>query len=68
MTAKRRYQVFNHTDGIWASPLPMSRNEAEAFVREFPRRYGRQGYYLTASRERIRPEDVELELVRIDED
>jgi len=68
MTAKRRYQVFNHTDGIWASPTPMTREEAEAFVREFPKRYERQGFYLTASRERIRPEDVELELVRIDED
>lgn len=68
MAAERRYQVFNCTDGIWASPLPMTWAEAEVFVKDFPARYGRQGYYLTASRERIRPEDVELEVVRIDEE
>ncbi len=67
MTARRRYQVFNHTDGIWASPFTMTRKEAEAFVRDFPERYERQGYYRTASGRRIRPEDVELELVRMHE-
>ena len=67
MTAERRYQVFNHTDGVWASPFPMTLEEAEAFVQEFPRRFLRQGYYLTAAGQRIRPEDVELEIVGIDE-
>ncbi|MDM8001083.1 MAG: hypothetical protein QUS33_14135 [Dehalococcoidia bacterium] len=67
MTARRRYQVFNRTDGIWAAPFTMSRKEAEAFVRGFPERYGQQGYYRTASGRRIRPADVELELVRIDD-
>lgn len=66
MTAKRRYHVFNHTDGVWAWPFPMNREEAEEFVNEFPERYERQGYYLTASGERIRPEDVELEVVECD--
>ena len=64
MTAGRRYQVFNRTDGIWAAPFAMTSEEAEAFVRDFPERYERQGYYRTASGRRIRPEDVELELVR----
>lgn len=55
MTAKRRYQVFNCTDGIWASPFPMTLEEAEEFVKDFPERYERQGYYLTASRQRSFP-------------
>jgi hypothetical protein len=42
-------------------------DEAEAFVRDFPERYERQGYYRTASAKRIRPDEVELELVRIEE-
>ena len=67
MAAKRRYQVFNLTDGIWAAPFAMSREDAEMFVRDFPERYERQGYYRTASGKRIRPDEVELELVRIDE-
>jgi hypothetical protein len=68
MAAKRRYSVFNHTDGVWAWPFPMSREEAEGFVEDFPMRYERQGYYRTASGKRIQPGDVELELVRIDEE
>lgn len=67
MTTRRRYQVFNHTDGIWAWPFAMTRDEAEAFVRGFPERYERQGYYRTASGKRIWPDEVELELVKIDE-
>jgi len=66
-TDKKRFLVFNHTDGIWASPFPMTRDESEAFVKDFPKRYEQQGYYLTASGKRIRPEDVDLEVVRCDE-
>ena len=68
MAARRRYQVFNRTDEIWAAPSAMTRKEAEAFARDFPERYERQGYYRTARGKRIRPEDVELELVRIDDE
>lgn len=66
MTAERRYQVFNHTDGVWASPFPMTLEEAEEYVKGFPGRYERQGYYRTASGGRIRAEDVELEVVECD--
>ena len=66
MTARRRYQVFNCTDGVWAAPFAMTREEAEAFVRDFPKRHEWQGYYRTARGKRIRPEEVKLELVRID--
>lgn len=68
MAAKRRYGVFNHTDGIWASSDPMTLDEAEDFSRDFPLRYAKQGYYLTSSWKRIPPEDVELEIVPIDEE
>jgi len=57
-----KFQVFNHTDGVWASAMAMSKSEAEQFVQEFPGRFRRQGYYLTAARERIPPRDVELEV------
>jgi len=58
----KRFRVFNRTDGIPASPNIMTLQEAEAFVSEFPERYKRQGYYLTASGRRIPPEAVELEI------
>ena len=36
--------------------------EAKAFIRDFPKRYEKQGYYLTASGERIPAEAVQLEV------
>jgi hypothetical protein len=62
----KRFSVFNRTDGIPASPNPMTLQEAEAFVREFPKRYERQGYCLTATGERIPPESVNLVLLDLD--
>ena len=62
MKTEKRYRVFNRTDGILASPNPMTLQEAEAFIRDFPKRYKQQGYYLTASGERIPAEAVELEV------
>lgn len=63
----KTFLVFNATDGIYASPDEMTKAEAEKFVREFPRRFDRQGYYLTSSRVRIDPADVKLEIVPLDE-
>ncbi len=62
-----RYIVFNNTDGIPAScdchgDGSMTKEEAEKFVKEFPLRYERQGYYRTNTWEKIRPEDVKLEI------
>ena len=62
----RRYLVWNCTDGVFAHPEPMTLAQAQVFIREFPARYRRQGYYLTADGLRIRPEHVQLEVV--DED
>ena len=62
MEYEKRYRVFNRTDGIPAYPSPMTLQEAEAFIRDFPKRYERQGYYLTACGDRIPAEAVELEV------
>ena len=58
-----RFRIFNRTDGILADPRLMTHEEAEAFIKDFPKRYRQQDYYLTASRERIPAEAVELEIV-----
>ena len=63
MKTEKRYRVFNRTDGILADPRQMTLDEAKTFIRSFPRRFARQGYYLTATRERIQPEEVELEIL-----
>lgn len=65
-TGKRRYLVFNVTDGVVAHPDLLTRGEAQTFVRRFPSRFARQGYYLTASRERISAEAVELAILDTD--
>jgi len=62
----KRFRVFNRTDGIPASPDSMTLQEAEAFVREFPKRYKQQGYFLTATGERIPPESVKLVLLDLE--
>ena len=66
-TNEKRFQVYNWTDGVPAHPDPMTLAEAMAFARHFPGRFAQQGYYLTASGERIRPDDVELEIVDVGE-
>jgi hypothetical protein len=58
--------VYNSTDGVlaWPGPLPIS--PAKEFIREFPNKYKQQGYYRTATGERIRPEDVQLVLLDLE--
>jgi len=58
----KQYLVFNWADGVFASPNTMTLQEAEVFAREFPKRYVRQGYCLTASGERISPGAIGLEI------
>jgi len=60
---KRTFTVFNATDGFYASPDIMTKEEAETFVKQFPERYRAQGYYRTGRWEKIRPEDVALKIV-----
>ena len=62
----KRYVIWNCTDGVFAHPEPMTLAVAQEFIRQFPERYRRQGYYLTADGLRIRPQNVRLEIV--DED
>ena len=58
-----QYLVFNKTDGIYASSEPFkTREDAEKFIKEFPKRYERQGYYRNSRMEKMRAEDVELEI------
>lgn len=64
----KRFLVYNLTDGVPAFPGLMTLDEARRFVRDFPRRFDGQGYYLTGSRQRIRPEEVELEIVDTSDD
>ena len=65
----KEYIVFNRTDGITASPVAYTtREEAEQFIKDFPKRFAHQGYYLTSRMERISPEQVILEIVEVDAD
>lgn len=57
---EEQFLVYNDTDGVFASPSSMSLEEAYWFVKDFPKKYQGQGYYLTADGFRINPEDVVL--------
>mgnify|MGYP007044044985 FL=1 len=61
--AERRFLVYNRTDGIIAHPALMTLAEATEFIRRFSARFDRQGYYLTASRDRVPAGTVELQIV-----
>jgi hypothetical protein len=59
------FLVFNKTDGIYASPNEFTKEEAEQFIKNFPKRFEFQGYYLTSNQERINPNLVELEIQEV---
>ena len=61
--AEARFLVYNVTDGVMAWPELMTLADARRFVQQFPDRFARQGYYLTASWQRISPDAVLLEIV-----
>ena len=61
--SERRFLVYNRTDGIIAHPALMTLAEATEFIRRFPARFDRQGYYLTASRERVLASAVEFQII-----
>jgi len=54
--------VFNHEDGIYASPDLMTREEAQRFINDFPKRFEAQGYYVNHLFKRIDPRSVRLEI------
>ena len=57
------YNVFNVTDGFFANAEPMSKKDAMIFKRRFPLRYKLQGYYRNSRMEKMKPEDVQLEII-----
>lgn len=52
--------LFNDTDGILVHPSPVTRCSALRLIRQFRGRFREQGFYLTAQRERIAPDEVRL--------
>lgn len=60
--------VMNRTDGFTASgEVFETREEAQEFVDNFPKRYEAQGYYRNNNLEKINPQDVELEIIDVEE-
>lgn len=56
-----RFQLFNKTDEILASPETFaSKEKAEACAQTLRQRFVAQGYYLTTHGTRIKPEDVKF--------
>ncbi len=55
------WEVVNLTDGIIATPI-VSKSEAYSFIQNFPNKFKEQGYYVTASGEKIKPENIKLEI------
>ena len=64
------YEVWNGTDGIPASDKRFRKKEdAEKFCEEFRDRFVKlQGYYLTSSMERIKPEEIILDIVGVEKE
>jgi len=61
---KTRYVVFNYTDNIFASPdVYDTKKEAKEFIKQFRKRYDKQGYYKTNTWEKINPEHIDLEIL-----
>jgi hypothetical protein len=54
------WDVFNETDGVPVSFEDMDIYGAFEMVKKFKDRFKHQGYYLTARRDRIDPEEVHL--------
>lgn len=64
----KEYIVFNHTDGIIASPPDTTyatKKDAKEFIESFKQRFTKQGYYFTSNMERINPEHVDLEIIEL---
>ena len=60
--------VMNRTDGFTASgEVFETREEAQEFVDNFPKRYEAQGYYRNNNLEKMNPQDVELEIIDVEE-
>lgn len=61
-----QYQVFNRTDGIFATDeLFESVESAKEFIKEFRNRFKAQGYYRDSRWNKIEPENIELEICEL---
>ena len=61
------FMLWSAEDEIFASPETFKTEaKAEAFAKQFRKRFAAQGYYLTVRGERIAPSDVELVVVPAD--
>ena len=58
------WEVVNLTDNITATPA-ISKNDALDFIKEFPQKFKGQGYYLTSTGKKIKPEEVELKIQQV---
>ena len=62
------FTVFNETDGIYCHPEPRTYEQCQEFVREFPQRFARQGYYMTWEGHRIPVAEVCLKILPAEDD
>lgn len=62
------FQLWNETDQVFAAPDSFKTEKAaQTYAKEFRKRFAVQGYYLTASGQRISPDEVKLVVVPADE-
>lgn len=61
------FLLWNETDQVYASPEEFeSERAASDYAAAFRKRYAAQGYYKTASGERISPQALELVVERVE--
>ena len=61
------FQIFNYTDGIYASPENFtSKKAAKKFIQEYRERFKTQGYYRDNQWNKIDPKDIDLEIIPSD--
>lgn len=65
--SEARFLVFNATDEVFATPEPMTKEEALAFMVSFRERFKAQGYYASVDG-RIPISELELELMEEDDE
>lgn len=63
MNKEKRYRIYNRMEGVFTQPEAMTLDEAARFVQRFLHRYAKQGYYLTTHLQRVRPEDMRLDII-----
>ncbi len=57
---QQMYIIWNDTDDITASGEEFTNKEADQFIKDFPKRYEKQGYYKDNNWNKLDPKDVLL--------